>query len=95
MTIFEAKVTSKGQITLPVKLRSALRVRTGDKLAFVQNADGSFTIGARNMTSRDLKGIVRGEGTIRDRDIQAWIEEARGQALVSKSVRRVKSQKIM
>lgn len=30
----EAKITSKGQITIPVKVRKALGVKEGDKLAF-------------------------------------------------------------
>jgi len=34
MANFEAKVTSKGQITLPAKLRSALRIAVGDKVVF-------------------------------------------------------------
>lgn len=32
-----AKITSKGQITIPLKVRTALGVKEGDKLVFEQN----------------------------------------------------------
>jgi antitoxin PrlF len=32
-----AKITSKGQITIPLKVRKALGVKEGDKLVFEQN----------------------------------------------------------
>jgi AbrB family looped-hinge helix DNA binding protein len=34
-----AKITSKGQITIPLKVRTALGVKEGDKLVFEQNGD--------------------------------------------------------
>jgi AbrB family looped-hinge helix DNA binding protein len=34
MTTFQAKVTSKGQVTLPKQLRTKLAIRSGDKLEF-------------------------------------------------------------
>ncbi|MBV9217303.1 MAG: AbrB/MazE/SpoVT family DNA-binding domain-containing protein [Acidobacteria bacterium] len=36
----EAKVTSKGQVTIPLKVRKALGVRPGDKIVFEQNGKG-------------------------------------------------------
>jgi AbrB family looped-hinge helix DNA binding protein len=35
----EAKLTSKGQITVPKRVREALGVRAGDKIVFEQNGD--------------------------------------------------------
>ena len=35
-----AKVTSKGQITIPVEIRQILGVKAGDKVIFEQTADG-------------------------------------------------------
>ncbi len=43
----EATVTSKGQITVPNALRQALGVRAGDRLRFIQGADGSIRLEAR------------------------------------------------
>ncbi|MDX9866105.1 MAG: AbrB/MazE/SpoVT family DNA-binding domain-containing protein [Anaerolineaceae bacterium] len=31
-----AKITSKGQVTLPINIRRALNLKTGDKVAFVE-----------------------------------------------------------
>ena len=35
----EAKITSKGQITIPLRVRTALGVKEGDKLVFEDNGD--------------------------------------------------------
>ena len=40
----EAKITSKGQITLPLRVRKELGVRPGDKIAFERNDEDELTI---------------------------------------------------
>ncbi|GHU99681.1 AbrB family transcriptional regulator [Clostridia bacterium] len=42
-----AKLTSKGQITLPLKVRQALQLQTGDIVAFVEK-EGRFEISNSN-----------------------------------------------
>ena len=37
-----ATITSKGQITLPVSVRRALKIKTGDKLDLVVTEDGEI-----------------------------------------------------
>jgi len=37
-----ATITSKGQITLPVSVRKALKIKTGDKLDFVVTENGEI-----------------------------------------------------
>ena len=39
----EAKVTSKGQITLPSRVRAQLKVGPGDSVVFVEGNDGKIT----------------------------------------------------
>ena len=39
-----AKVTSKGQITIPIEIRRKLGVKEGDKLLFVEEQDGRVVI---------------------------------------------------
>lgn len=34
-----AKVTSKGQITIPVAVRNMLGIRAGDKIIFIEEGD--------------------------------------------------------
>jgi len=38
-----AKITSKGQITLPINIRQTLKLNDGDKVAFIEK-DGQFII---------------------------------------------------
>ena len=38
-----AKITTKGQITLPINIRRQLNVKDGDKVAFIEN-NGQYTI---------------------------------------------------
>ena len=59
MPISSAKVTSKGQITLPVKLRAELGLKPGDRLDFERNKKGRIEMVPRTRTLADLRGIVK------------------------------------
>ena len=52
-----AKVTTKGQITIPVAIRKALGIKTGDKVLFVDNGDG--TVAMRNATLKALSETLQ------------------------------------
>ena len=39
-----AKISSNGQITVPVEIRRLLGLRSGDKLLFFQNKDGEVVV---------------------------------------------------
>jgi AbrB family looped-hinge helix DNA binding protein len=54
-----ATVTSKGQITLPVQVRTALGLDAGDRVEFVRTEDGEFTMRAATRSVRELKGLFR------------------------------------
>lgn len=54
-----ATLTSKGQITIPVQVRAALGLDTGDRVEFVEMEDGKFAIIAASKSVRDLKGLIR------------------------------------
>lgn len=53
-----ATVTSKGQVTIPTKVRSALGLATGDRVEFIEMEDGSFAIIASSHAVQDLKGMI-------------------------------------
>jgi antitoxin PrlF len=53
-----AKVTSKGQITVPKEVRKALKLQPGDRVDFYRNLDGDFVLVAKNRSIRDLEGCV-------------------------------------
>lgn len=52
-----AKLTSKGQITIPADVRRELRVATGDRVEFVEIEKGRYEIVAATGSVRDLKGM--------------------------------------
>jgi antitoxin PrlF len=52
-----ATVTSKGQITIPVDVRKALQVDSGDRVEFVQLEPGQFLVVAANRSVTELKGM--------------------------------------
>jgi AbrB family looped-hinge helix DNA binding protein len=53
-----ATLTSKGQITLPGRIRSALGLRSGDKIDFVLGDDGSVELHPANVDLMSLRGAV-------------------------------------
>ena len=82
MTAMEAKVTSKGQVTLPVELRDRLGIEPGDHVLFLEQADGTYALRVRSGTFADLRGILRGKAAQpTDDQVRGWIDEARSRAL--------------
>jgi antitoxin PrlF len=82
MTAMEAKVTSKGQVTLPVELRTRLGIEPGDRVVFVEQADGSFALRVRSGTFAELRGVLSGKiAPPTDEQVREWIDEARSRAL--------------
>ncbi len=54
-----AKLTSKGQITVPKPVRDVLGVHPGDRLAFRVREDGSVTVEADTVDVRSLRGVLK------------------------------------
>jgi antitoxin PrlF len=54
-----AKLTSKGQITIPKEVREALGLHTGDRLAFRLRDDGVVSVEAEKVSLASLRGAVR------------------------------------
>jgi len=52
-----ATLTSKGQITIPVEVRSALGVDAGDRVEFVQIAPGRYEVIAATRPVTALRGM--------------------------------------
>jgi AbrB family looped-hinge helix DNA binding protein len=64
----KAKLTSKGQITLPVEVRNAMRLKAGEKVAFFEGPDGEFMI-------RRVGSILELEGCLAGLDLPRTDEE--------------------
>ena len=79
MPIASAKITSKGQITLPSELRRELGVKPGDRVDFTRNKDGKVELVARTHRLEDLRGMLKYDGPpLSDEDIVEMVREARG-----------------
>lgn len=55
-----ATITSKGQITIPSQVRSALGLDSGDRIEFVEVEKGKFLVIPATGSIQDLKGMGRG-----------------------------------
>lgn len=64
--VVTAKITSKGQITLPKEVRKLLDVGTGSVVLFEKEDDKIVIKPAK--TLRDLKGVLRGKVVAADFD---------------------------
>jgi AbrB family looped-hinge helix DNA binding protein len=76
----QAKITSKGQVTIPLEVRRALGVRAGDKLLFESDEGGVRVRPVRaKSTFSKYRGIGnRGIGPGRV-GIAKWLREMRGE----------------
>ena len=57
-----AKITSKGQTTIPQDVRAALKVVPGDLISWDVGADGTATV--RRVQPMDLEYLRADEGTL-------------------------------
>ena len=55
-----ARVTSKGQITIPVRIRAALGAQAGDRVEFVELEKGQVIMIPATRSVRELNGMFRG-----------------------------------
>jgi len=76
----QARITSKGQITVPREIRRILGVRAGDRLLFESDGKGIRVRPVRSKsTFSKYRGIGNSEiGSGRKR-IGRWLRELRGQ----------------
>jgi antitoxin PrlF len=65
-----ATITSKGQITIPVRVRAALGIDSGDRIEFVELEKGQFAIIPATRSLQELNGLFKGR-----RKTAATIEE--------------------
>ena len=75
----KARITSKGQITVPKAVRSALGVREGDSLVFkVEDGEARVRPVRKRVSFADYEGAWReGEG-MSWQEINAYVRDLRG-----------------
>jgi len=76
-----AKVTSKGQVTIPIAIRKRLGIKDGDKLLFVEKPDGVIIVNPTMMALEKIGKAFDGEaerlGLENEEDVVAIIKEIR------------------
>lgn len=73
----QAKVTSKGQITLPAKLRAEFGIEPGDLIIFFRDLDNRPTFKVRRMRSGAIRPIKSWSGPpLGDEELSEGIAEA-------------------
>ncbi|MFY9976178.1 MAG: AbrB/MazE/SpoVT family DNA-binding domain-containing protein [Chromatiaceae bacterium] len=71
-------LTSKGQVTIPAELRKRLGLRPGDRVGFVVE-DGAVRLVRRESRVEAAFGILKGETSVTDEDMETAIRERAGQ----------------
>ncbi len=76
-----AKVTSKGQVTIPVEIRKKLGIKDGGKVLFVEEAGRIYMTNSSMDAFRGAQRAFAGEaervGLKNDDDVMAMIKELR------------------
>ena len=76
-----AKVTSKGQVTIPIAIRKRLGIKDGDKLLFVDRPEGVVMVTSTMIALEKIGKAFEGEaerlGLESENDVVAMIKEIR------------------
>ena len=76
-----AKLTSKGQITIPLAIRKQLQLEAGDKVFFEESKGRVYITNASQITLTDVQTQMQGEaqkaGFQSEADVTAYIKELR------------------
>jgi len=77
-----AKISSQGQVTVPIEIRRLLQLREGDKILFLQRENGEVVIDNASADAiikaqKAFKGIAEELGNPSEDEIQSWVDEVR------------------
>lgn len=76
-----AKVTSKGQITIPLMIRNKLQLKAGDKVFFEESRGKVYITNASQVTLANVQAQMKCEakkaGFQTEDDVVAYIKELR------------------
>ena len=80
-----AKVTSKGQITIPIDIRKKLGLNNGDKVLFVEEDGKIIMMNSTLLAIREAQAAFKGEaeklGLKDEKDVVAMIKQIRKENL--------------
>ena len=77
----DARVMSKGQVTIPKKVRAALGIDTGDRVTFIVDGKNvrvvNSAIYALQRFQEQMKGEAAKAGLFSEDDVAEWITNSR------------------
>ena len=80
-----AKVTSKGQITIPIDIRRKLGIKEGSKVLFIEDAGRIYIANSSMEALREAQEAFRGEaervGLQSEEDVVDMIKEMRNERM--------------
>jgi AbrB family looped-hinge helix DNA binding protein len=78
-----AKITARGQITIPIDIRKKLGVKEGDKVVFIEDRDRIVVANAAKIAFANMRLAFAGEaerlGLKDEQDVVALVDEEREQ----------------
>ena len=78
-----AKITSKGQITIPISIRRALKLKDGDKVAFIEQNSQYVLTNPTMLAIQQLRdafdGFAEENGLETEEDVVAMVKEIRSE----------------
>lgn len=76
-----AKITTKGQITLPISIRRVLNLKDGDKVAFIEKDGNYIIVNPVSLAIDEVRTAFKGEakrlGLETEEDVVEMVKEVR------------------
>ena len=76
-----ARITAKGQITIPIEIRKDLGVKEGDKVAFIKSDQGIMLVNSNKIAWKNLQKAMEDEtekaGLKSEEDVVQYCKEIR------------------
>ena len=74
-----SKITTKGQTTLPAEVRADLGVGPGDRVEYIKQPDGGYTLRKARHGLEALRGIIKVNRSYTNDEIVAMVRDIRGE----------------
>jgi len=85
-----AKITLKGQITIPIEIRKKLGVKDGDKIVFIEENGRIVMENSVKIALKDVQAAFRGKaeqaGLKNEQDVVDMIKEIRREKQINKAI---------
>jgi len=76
-----ARITAKGQITIPIEIRKSLGVKEGDKVVFIRGDNGIMLANSNKVAWENIQKVMDGEaekaGFKSEEDVVQFCKEIR------------------